>query len=76
MEISNVCVLSGKYNTYGEKLMVYGHSLMKRQPLERTSNVSSKREYIWRSRVFCMQTRNNLCLIACTNPSTLLSRLM
>ena len=43
MEISNVCVLPGKYNTYGEKLMVYDYSLMKRQPLERTNNVSSKK---------------------------------
>ena len=43
MVISNVCVLSGKYNTYGEKLMVYGYSLVKRQPLERTSSVSSKK---------------------------------
>ena len=34
-----------------------------------------KRQYNWRSRVFCMQNRNSLCLIACTNPSTLLSRL-
>ena len=39
MEISNVYVLPGKYNTFGEKLMVYGYLLMKRQPLERTSNV-------------------------------------
>ena len=43
MEIYNVCVLQSKYNTYGEKLMVYGYSLMKRQRLERTNNVSSKK---------------------------------
>ena len=43
MEISNVCVLPSKYNTYGEKLMIYDYSLMKRQPLERTNNVSSKK---------------------------------
>ena len=42
MEISNVCVLPGKNNTYGEKLMVYRYSLVKRQPLELT-NVSSKK---------------------------------
>ena len=30
MEIPKVCVLPGKYNTYGENLMVYGYSLMKR----------------------------------------------
>ena len=41
MEISNVCVLSGKNITYGEKLMVYRYSLMKRQPLERTNTVTS-----------------------------------
>ena len=43
MEISNVCVLPGKNNTYGEKLIVYRNSLVKRQPLERTNNVSSKK---------------------------------
>ena len=42
MEISNVCVLQGKNNAYGEKLMVYGYSLMKSHPLERTNNMSSK----------------------------------
>ena len=44
VEISNVCVLPGKYNAYGEKLMVYGYLLVKRQHLERTNNVSSKKE--------------------------------
>ena len=43
MENSNVCVLPGKNKTYGEKLMVYRYSLVKRQPLERTNNVSSKK---------------------------------
>ena len=38
------CVLPGKYNTYGEKLTVYGYILMKRQQLERTNNVSSKKD--------------------------------
>ena len=43
MEISNACVLPGKYNAYGEKLMVYGYPPMKRQQLEPTNNVSSKK---------------------------------
>ena len=42
IEIPKVYVLPGKYNTYGENLMVYGYSLMKRQPLERNNNMSSK----------------------------------
>ena len=47
IEISNVCVLPGKYNTYGEKLVVYGYSLMERQPLKHTNNVSSKKTIQW-----------------------------
>ena len=47
IEISNVCVLPGKHNTYGEKLVVYGYSLMKRQPLEHNNNVSSKKTIQW-----------------------------
>ena len=43
METSNICVLPDKYNTYGEKLMVCGYSLMKRQPLERNNNMSPKK---------------------------------
>ena len=43
MEISNVCVLPGEYNTYDEKLVVYGYSLMKKQPLECTNNMLSKK---------------------------------
>ena len=43
MEISNVCVLPDKNNTYSEKLVVYSYSLVKRQSLERTNNVSSKK---------------------------------
>ena len=43
MEDANVCVLPGKYSTYGEKLKVYGYSQMKGRPLEHTNNVSSKK---------------------------------
>ena len=43
MQILSVCVLPGKNNTYGEKLMFYRYSLVKRQPLERTYNMSSKK---------------------------------
>ena len=43
MEIPNVCIWPVKNNTYSEKLVVYRYSLVKRQPLERTSNVSSKK---------------------------------
>ena len=43
MKVANVCVLPGKYSTYGEKLNVYGYSQMKGWPLERTNNVPSKK---------------------------------
>ena len=45
MGISNIYTsdLPGKHNTYGDKLMVYGYALMKRQQPERTNNVSSKK---------------------------------
>ena len=43
VEMSNVYVLPDIYYAYGVKLTVYVYPLMKRQQLERTNNVSSKK---------------------------------
>ena len=56
-ELSNVCALTVKYNAYGEKLMIYGYSLMKRQQLERTNNMSSKIQLNWCLHVFYMHNK-------------------